>query len=230
MTVDSTISVGDLLTSLSILVAVGTLAASWWRDRQLRRGEIADRIRAAAGRTIARLERWEEIIQALFVESQPVFVEVSEQLAKDFDAASARDRLWRELNRVRLTLLQEIRREEIETSYVEICTYHPHLRETFSQVVSKIKSTENAIFDGFLKETELDVLHYSGTDAQSYDSAWLGNRLRATAKTWSLQCREDVAAASSSLRGLLIALVAQSNGELLRGRGSSEASMGPPGA
>lgn len=216
MKLDDTVSVGDLLTSLSILIGMGTLAASWWRDRQLRRGEIADRIRAAAGQTLARLERWNEILQALFVESQPVFVEVSERLAKDLDTTSARDMLWRELSRVNLLLLREIREEEVETAFIEICTYRPELRASFNSVAARIKATQAGIVDEFLRDTELDVVSFSGVGADSYSSAQLGNRLRATASRLSAKCRQEIEEAGAPLRSLLIELASKPNRELLR--------------
>src|SRR5215831_16421217 len=95
---ERTVKIGDLLTSLSILISLAAVLVTWSRDATLRQRQQADEIRKAAATTLAKLERWQELSSAIFQESQPVFVTVSQNLGKNHDAASARDYLWRELN------------------------------------------------------------------------------------------------------------------------------------
>jgi hypothetical protein len=84
MTVDRTIKISDLLTSLTILVSVITLTVSWSKDRLTREKEQADRVRSAAAKTLTQLDRWQALQLSIFRELQPVFVETSEMLVDNY--------------------------------------------------------------------------------------------------------------------------------------------------
>jgi hypothetical protein len=86
MTVDRTIKISDLLTSLTILVSVITLTVSWSKDRLTREKEQADRVRSAAAKTLTQLDRWQALQLSIFRELQPVFVETSEMLVDNFNS------------------------------------------------------------------------------------------------------------------------------------------------
>lgn len=79
LTFDRTIALKDILTSLSILVSIAALLFAWGQDRQIREREQADRIRAAAAETLAKVERWEELSLWFFQDIQPLYVETSEK-------------------------------------------------------------------------------------------------------------------------------------------------------
>jgi hypothetical protein len=63
------VEVGNLLTAVSVLIAALTLARAWNSDRVVRRKEQADRVRNAAARTYAKLERGRDILAGSFKQS-----------------------------------------------------------------------------------------------------------------------------------------------------------------
>jgi hypothetical protein len=225
MSFDETIKIGDLLTSASVLVSVAALVGALWRDRALRRRELADKIRAAAGKTLARLERWQEISLALYTDVQPLFIEVSEDMDRNFEVVAARDKMWKELNRVRLTLLQEIRQEEIETAYVELYTYRPEARDLFRGVMARVKAAEAEAFQDLLMQTQADIMSLEKT-AATYHTAQLGNRLRRTAAVVEQKCATSIRDAIVPLQEFLFAIMSQSDNRLLRTHRVAAASTG----
>jgi hypothetical protein len=126
--IDPTVEVGDILTSLSIVISVIALLTAWSKDRYLRRKEQANKVRNAAAKTLAKLERWRGLSLWIFQDIQSLFVETSEILARDFDFILARDFLWGKLNDARLKTFQRILDEEIEIAYVDLYSYHPIVR------------------------------------------------------------------------------------------------------
>jgi hypothetical protein len=81
-TFDTTVKLGDLLTSLSITIASLTLFTTWLKDRRLRRKEYADRIRKAASETMVALHRWKELAVRLYDDIQPLITDCDMELVQ----------------------------------------------------------------------------------------------------------------------------------------------------
>jgi hypothetical protein len=115
------VSVGDVLTSVSIVLSITALLFSWSQSRALERREQANQIRNAAAQTIAKFERWEEISTSIFDEIQPSLIEASEQLSKrntNSDVTQSRDYLYKEIRVASSETQRRLREEQIETAYV----------------------------------------------------------------------------------------------------------------
>jgi uncharacterized protein (UPF0218 family) len=69
------LKIGDFLTALSVLVALGGFLYLWVKDRRLRRREYADRIRRAAAETVAGLDRWRQLALSLYDTIQPLITD-----------------------------------------------------------------------------------------------------------------------------------------------------------
>ena len=83
-TFDLSVDVGNILTVATISVSVIVLLMSLAKDRRIREREIADKVRGAAARTLAKLERWQELT-SYYENVRPGFEETSRMLATDFD-------------------------------------------------------------------------------------------------------------------------------------------------
>jgi hypothetical protein len=122
---DRTIKASDLLTSVTIIVSVVALVITWTKDRDVRVREQADRVRAAAAKTLAKLERWQTLQLSLYDQLQPVFVETSEMLGKEFNVIGTRDYLWKQLNAEHTRISAKVLEEGFETAYVDLFAYYP---------------------------------------------------------------------------------------------------------
>lgn len=60
------ITIGDMLTSASILLSIFALLLSWSQSRALEKREQANEVRNAAAETLAKFERWQEISMSIF--------------------------------------------------------------------------------------------------------------------------------------------------------------------
>ena len=89
---DRTVSVGDLLTALAIVVSAAGVLYELHKDRSLRRKEIADRVRRSAGRLIAKIHRWQSISQSLYTGVHTLVTEADEMLVNDKNAVTSSTR------------------------------------------------------------------------------------------------------------------------------------------
>ncbi len=95
MQLDWSIKVGDILTTLTIIVSVAALVVTWTKDRNARETAQADIVRTAAATAITQLDRWQSLNSSLYQELQPEFITTSEMLSKQYDVTKVRDYLWK---------------------------------------------------------------------------------------------------------------------------------------
>lgn len=215
MKIDGTITVGDLLMSVSILISMAAVVTAWWRDRLLRRRELADRIRNGAAKTLAKLERWQELSLSLFQDAQPLFVETSEHLADRFEVTAARDYLWKSLNTARIGVLKRIVDEQIETAYADLYGYHPEVRDLIRATFARLKEEEELLFARFLEDTQNDIFSMKDLENE-YHTAQLGNALRETAFKHRDQYDTRIRGVMGQALNFLAKLILTSDRDLLR--------------
>ena len=177
LTLDRTIKASDVLTSLTVILSVIALLYSWSKDQDSRTREQADKVRTAAAKTLAKLERWQGLQRSMYRELQPVYVETSEMLAKRFDVSGARDYLWKQINAQRVRIAARVLDEGIETAYVDLFAYYPSIRESSLSAVANLKEGEEAATLRLLHDTQTAVKSFEGKGV-GYQTAMLGNALR----------------------------------------------------
>jgi hypothetical protein len=211
---DEQLDVGNLLTSLTILISLGALLSALAKDRRTRERELGDRVRAAAARTLGKLERWQQLSARLYQDVQPLFVDVSQKLHAELDAEAARDLLWRELAAARAAAELRIVDEEIESAYVELYPYHPSVQRRFTETMSRLKAIDAAVYFDFVEQTQAQVLAYDGPP-KDYTSALLGNDLRLESARAERRLVNELVQAIGPVREFLVAVVSLSDKEIV---------------
>jgi hypothetical protein len=140
------IKIGDFITAFAILLSLVSLLISLREDRRLLKREQADRVRNAAARTLAKLDRWKEISLLMFAQMDIVFVDTSKLWAKGERGETLRDELWERLDRVRVKSLKSITKEEIETAYQDLYSFDPYVRDYFEKLLNLLKDEEEVMF------------------------------------------------------------------------------------
>jgi hypothetical protein len=212
--VDWSVKIGDILTSLTILVSVVALLISWSKDRITRETEQADRIRAAAANAVTKLDRWQALELSFYQELQPVFVETSEALRDNYDVVKVRDQLWKSINAERTKIASKVLEEQIQTAYADLLSHFPAARAKFVDAFAKLSETEDHVTTKFLADTERDVLDFEGRQKR-YVTAMLGNALRATAVKRKNELRESTTQLIQPVREYLFGVIAKTDTEIL---------------
>jgi hypothetical protein len=140
------IKIGDFITASAILLSLVSLLISLRKDRNLREREQADKVRNAAARTLAKLDRWKEISLLMFAQMDIVFVETSKLWASGAKGETLRDELWERLDQVRVKSLENITKEEIETAYQDLYSFDPSVRDYVETVLNLLKDEEEVMF------------------------------------------------------------------------------------
>lgn len=218
MTIDYTIKISDILTAvltfLTIVISVITLAQSLSKDRYLRQKEQSDLVRSAAAKVLAKLDRLQAIQLSLFNTLQPIFIETSEILIKNSDVDEARDYLWKKVNSERTLITAKILDEQIETAYIELCSHFSDIRDIFTKALIQIEVAEEKVLADFLMALQQDVLSFENKQID-YTTAKLGNALRRTASHYSSCLKHKTNIIALPVQGYLFNVIAMSDEEIL---------------
>lgn len=211
---DNKLDVGNVLTSVTVLISLAVLLNALAKDRRTRERELGDKVRASAGKTLAKLERWLQLSARLYHDVQPLLVDVSQKLHSELDVPAARDILWRDLAVARMAAEQRIIDEEIESAYVELYPYHPSIHRRFTETMARLKEVDAAVYFDFVKRTQERVLSYEGA-RKDYTPALLGNDLRLESVRAERRLMNDLDQAIKPIREFLVAVVSLSDQEIV---------------
>jgi hypothetical protein len=104
--------------------------------------------------------------------------------------------------------------EQIEIAYADLLSHFPAARATFIDAFVKLRNIEQDITSRFLAWTERDVLKFEGKQKQ-YQTAMLGNALRATALEHKNELRVKTTAVIEPVREYLFGVIGRSDREIL---------------
>jgi hypothetical protein len=221
--VDPKVTVGDLLTAGTVVIAAITLFLSWRGERKARDRERANAVRTAASETLAKLERWQELAMFFYQEIQPLFIDVSDMLSpKSFDLANARDALWKGLTNCRAGTQQRILTENIELAYVGLQVYDSRVYAAIGRLMECLRGIDNEVYGSFIEYGAQDAVQNLIDQAERYEPAMLGNALRETAEEHAHALRDRSSSEIAPMRAFLLECIARDDQDLLRRRGPHE--------
>lgn len=179
-----TVDIGNLLTVATIALSALGLFHVMNKDRDLQVRDQANEIRISASDIIQRVDRLATLPLLSLTRLQSTFVETSELVVKDgrWDPLAARDFLWKPLSDE-----QERMEEAIYGSGLNVLTghffaYDPGMRERYNRLVHDLQTIRDRFFGTLFRLTQDDVLYFMERQAE-YQTAQLGNRLRASAES-----------------------------------------------
>lgn len=140
------VTIGNVLTVLSVLVSAAALAYGWRKDRELQRREYADRVRRAAAVVTAKLGRWPTIALQFVDAVQPLALEVDRLVTLGEPDERARLDLLRAIYEQRAVVNRRLNDEDIESAYVELYGYDPQVHELFRVAVARLKLIDTRAF------------------------------------------------------------------------------------
>lgn len=182
--IDPVVNVGNLLTSITILVTLISISLGLAKERDQRQKDRANKVREAGSKTIAKLDRWLEYSLFMFQEMEAAFVETTEEMLEDAKAKDqdwqqkAKDSLWKKLNAIESQRMKTVLEDDIETIYIDLYGYDPSVRAFFERVLDRMKLEEDIMFRfGILFWTQKEVLS-NELKMDTFETAYLYNRLK----------------------------------------------------
>lgn len=177
MKINPEISIGHILTSVSVLISALGLLVSWQRMASQRRRTEADKIRSCVGVVIAKLARWKDVSLHIFDVIQTVITEADMLLVATQNIVEVRDYFWKELGQEHAKVMQQIMKEQIEIAYADLEGYDPNIQALFSRAVGQMKETDRYMHLIMLDDTQKGILSLQSC-SEEFFSSQLGNVLR----------------------------------------------------
>jgi hypothetical protein len=203
------VKTGDLVTALSVLVALAGFLYSRSRDRKVLVKEYADRVRSAAAETLSRVDRCQSILDSFYERMQTAITEADEIMVRENDAVKARDYLWKACYNVRHDVLAVFSEENIELAYAPLLGYRRNIYKLFKTGVEMAVRVSMDGFKVFRNVSQDAILNMDKTEKPL--SGYLGNRVRSVVARLQEQQQEQTAEALHQLRLFLLETISISD-------------------
>jgi hypothetical protein len=220
------ITLGDMLTPISILLSVAALWFTWSHDADLKRKQYADQIRHSASVVTAKMERWSPLADRYFEDIQSTIVDVSERVEANHKREPANRMLFKGLVQAAATASQRVVDEQLEVAYIELYGYVPSLQKTFDTTIRRMKEAEVSAHN-----VTSSALQAKLTDNEVLNlptSILIGNVLRQRAEEQRQQLRNQIENIASPLREKMLNLINLSDEDILNENQREAAMQGKP--
>jgi hypothetical protein len=207
------ISLGDLLTPLSILVSLVAVLVTWQDDKESRAKQYADNIRRSCSIVSAKLERWGTLADRYFDDIQPTLISATMETAETHSVLPARRDLYRGLMEAEGKASQRIVDEQLEIAYMELYGYVPALRPPFEKIRQQITEAQKASQSRLAHDLQVK-LQGSGL-LKSSDSAVMGNELRMVVQVERNRLAKEIQQVTQPLSDNILKLITLSDEDLL---------------
>jgi len=199
---------GDILTSVSVLLALTGFLYSWRKDRRLRTKEYADKVRAAASQALAKIDRCESLYLSFIEKARPVFGEVhSLETGSPQQRAAGFDQFLKQMVAIRTSIAKQLDDEQIELAYAPLFAHRPDVYDRFRGAIAHAKKEEEEFFLDLLEECQ-KIIHGLPTSVE-FPSTRLHDRLLDMCtylhKRFAAELLTTLDGVRSFLRGILAA-------------------------
>jgi nitrogen fixation-related uncharacterized protein len=207
------ITLGDMLTPISVLLSVVALWFTWSHDADLKRKQYADQIRHSASVVTAKIERWSPLADRYFEDIQSTIVDVSEKVEATHTREPANRILFKGLVQAQATASQRIVDEQLEVAYIELYGYVPSLQKTFDTTIQDIKSAEAKAHEG--TSSALQGKLQDDKVLKLPTSILIGNELRSSADEQRKQLWKQIEFVATPLREKMLNLINLSDEDIM---------------
>lgn len=210
---EKTVKVGDLLTSVSILVSAIGLMITVSHNSDVQQRQQADQIRNSAATTLAKIERREQLSLFAFDELQPTILKASTMFARNSDPDAARDLLWAEISNAKSRTGTRLLNEQIQSAYTALYGYSPDIRPIFKNTMAQLEDSEDKMFERLYLEVQKSILDLAADKPQS--AADVGDALRQIVGDEREIYRKELDKELLPIQEFLAAMISKSDDEIL---------------
>jgi hypothetical protein len=170
------ISVGEILTFVSIVGSAISITVSWSYDRRIKLRENGVQIRREAANTLGGVKRAGEIYLSFYDNIQQDAIQLTELFAETNNNIASRDFLWKRLHLRQSEIQQRILNEHLETAYINLLPFDQGLDSLYNITFEKLRAAYENEFHLLLADLEKLMINYRSKTP--LETAILGNELR----------------------------------------------------
>jgi hypothetical protein len=230
---EKTVSIGDILTIFSILIAAFGAITAWRTEIETRQRTQAEAVRKAAAEVIAKTERRFEISEWIFEDIQPDIISATilaaskdlppgvsysldpkDDRVQRWHLRAARDFLYKQIADAHQRGRKRQLDEQLEMSYTGLYSYIPEARRFIQDATRSLRYADSQMMEALQANAERQILYFSGDTS---DTAGLGNCLRWAVETTKGKFDERSDAIVREVVGALSPILSATNDVILQG-------------
>jgi hypothetical protein len=212
-TLDQKITIGELMTVISIIVSAISVLITWRDEQNIQMLENATRTRVEIAKTLNKVNQVIQIQLSFYELIEEDIVEASRIAVVEKDPVKSRDYIWEKLYKHRAEVLNIISQNEWEVAYTNLLTYGISADSIYIKSIDRLKGLQETRFNIILKTFAYEITTYQPTsNSQTSD---LIDRLRELKKTLRDEHAEYSKAATKDLFAFCLELINETDKKLL---------------
>ena len=220
-TLDQKITIGELMTVISILVSAISVLITWRNEQNIQILENATRTRVEIAKTLNKVNQVIQIQLSFYELIEEDIVEASRIAVVEKDPTKSRDYMWEKLYKHRAEVLNIISQNEREVAYTNLLTYGISADSIYIKTIDRLKGLQETRFNIILKSFAFEITNYRPT--QSSQTTELIDRLRELKKTLRDEHSEYSRAATKDFFSFCLELINETDKKLLFNNKSQKA-------
>ena len=212
-TLDQKITIGELMTVISILVSAISVLYTWRTEQNIQILENATRTRVEIAKTLNKVNQVIQIQLSFYELIEEDIVEASRIAVIEKDPTKSRDYIWEKLYKHRAEVLNIISQNEWEVAYTNLLTYGISADSIYIKSIDRLKGLQEARFNLILKAFAYEISTYQ--PKPSSQTSELIDRLRELKNSLREEHAEYSKAATKDLFAFCLELINETDKKLL---------------
>ncbi len=207
------VSMGEMLTSISILISLVGVSINWYQDRQIVIKKQSTQMKELSIKAFSNVLSWKDLNLHFYDRAEILIEEVAQSFASKKDKILARDIFWKGVTAIKNELDYEILQKDLKTFHFILLSNGLDYDSTFLITITYVNKILELNHKDYLQETQKAIL--TEDIKNSLQTAILGNRLRAINDHYRNKTREIFKAESKKLESYLHSVIVATDKEIV---------------
>jgi len=208
----SDISMGELLTSLSILISLTALLINWNKDRQIEVKRQSAAIKELSIQAFSNVVFWKDLNLHFFDRADVTIKDAARLFALNKKNILTRDLFAKEINQIRNEIDYEILQKDLKTFHFKLLNYGLDPDSTFIRTITYINTILEINYKDYQQDTERIIL--SEEIPKTKETAILGDKLRSINNVYRRKTKDLFKLESTKLQDYLHSIIIKTDQEI----------------
>jgi hypothetical protein len=174
--VDKRITIGELITVLSIVFSAVSVLITWRNEQNIQILENATRTRVEIAKTMNTLNQVVQLQLSFYELIEEDIVEASRISIVEKDPIKSRDYMYEKLHKHRAEVLNIIAQKDWEVAYTNLLTYGIQADSLYIKTITRLKGLQTNEFNNLVMMFEDELMNYRPT--RETQTSYLIDKLR----------------------------------------------------
>ena len=203
---------GELLTSISILISLTAVLINWHKDRQIEVKRQSAVIKELSIQAFSNMVYWKDLNLHFFDRTEVTIEEAARLLAINKNNILTRDVLWKGITEIRNETEYEILQKDLKTFHFKLLNYGLDPDSTFIRTVTYINTILEINYKDYQQDMQRIILSQEITKAK--ETAILGNKLRSINDVYRRKTKDLFKLESTKLQDYLHSIIIKTDQEI----------------